>query len=58
MLLTGFALALFGVILPGLMVVGLVESTIFLNFFSYTANVSGIFLGLIGAVTLVREHRK
>ncbi len=55
LLVTGFALALLGVILPALMVLGAAKSTLFLNFFSYTASVAGIFLGLIGAAIFARK---
>jgi hypothetical protein len=58
LLLTGFLLSLLGAILPALMVLEMAPSTLFLNFFSFTATVAGIFLGLIGAAMLVREYRK
>lgn len=57
-LLTGFLLALLGAVLPALMVMEIVPSTLFLNFFSFTATVAGIFLGLIGAAMLTRKYRK
>lgn len=57
-LLTGFLLALLGAVLPALIVMEIVPSTLFLNFFSFTATVAGIFLGLIGSAMLVREYRK
>lgn len=54
----GLILSLLGVFLPLLMVVHAVESTFFLNFFSFIASILGLFLGLIGAATYIREHRK
>jgi len=40
-------LMIFGVVMPFLMVLKLVESTFFLNFLSYGSQVSGLFLGII-----------
>lgn len=57
-ILIGFLLVLLGVILPFLMVIKILESTFFLNFFSYTASILGLFLGLVGASLYAREHRK
>ena len=54
----GFVLCLLGCIIPILIVLGFFASTLFLNFFSFTTTVAGIFLGLIGAAILVREYRK
>jgi len=54
----GFVLVLFGAVAPFLMVMRIVPSTFFLNFFSYAASVSGLFLGIIGAALYVRNHRK
>lgn len=58
LLLTGFLFCLLGAVLPGLMVLEMAPSTLFLNFFSFTATVAGIFLGLIGSAMLAREYRK
>jgi hypothetical protein len=41
-------LLLLGCIMPFLMVISVVESTIFLNFFSFGASVLGLFLGVAG----------
>ena len=51
LLTLGLILMLLGVILPFLMVIHLIESTFFLNFFSWGASVSGVFLGFIGVAT-------
>jgi hypothetical protein len=47
-----------GFVLPLLMVMHLLESTFFLNFFSFGISVAGMYLGLIGALQYVREHRR
>jgi hypothetical protein len=54
----GGVLILLGVILPLLMVMKIIESTFFLNFFSYAMSVSGFFMGLVGAMSYVKEKRK
>ncbi|HEX9840195.1 MAG TPA: hypothetical protein VGA72_12650 [Anaerolineales bacterium] len=58
LILIGFLLALTGMILPFLMVIHLIPSTFFLNFFSYGASLTGVFLGIIGASLYVRGSRK
>jgi hypothetical protein len=49
---------LLGIILPFLMVVRVLESTFFLNFFSYGASVAGLALGTIGFALWSRTRRK
>ena len=44
----GLILMLLGVILPFLMVIQLIESTFFLNFFSWGASVAGLAFGTLG----------
>ncbi|MFH1908870.1 MAG: hypothetical protein ABIL11_16065 [Chloroflexota bacterium] len=44
----GFTLMLLGVIFPFLMVIHILESTFFLNFFSYTLSLLGMILGILG----------
>jgi hypothetical protein len=44
----GMILMLLGVILPFLMVIKVLESTFFLNFFSWGASVTGLSFGTIG----------
>jgi len=58
LLLLGFLLSLLGVILPFLMVIHILTSTFFLNFFSFFAQLTGLLLGIIGAARYVRERRK
>ena len=54
----GLALMLLGIILPFLMLIHVLESTFFLNFFSWGASVSGLFLGVIGVATWVRMRKE
>ena len=54
----GITLMLLGIILPFLMLIHLLESTFFLNFFSWGASVGGLFLGVIGVATWVRTREK
>ncbi len=58
MILIGLFLVVLGVVLPLLMVLDILKSTFFLNFFSYGASLAGLFLGLIGAASYVREKRR
>jgi hypothetical protein len=44
----GVMLMLLGIILPFLMVIHVLESTFFLNFFSWGASVAGLSFGTIG----------
>lgn len=53
----GFLLSLAGVVLPFLMVIHLIPSTFFLNFFSYGVSLTGLFLGVIGASRYFRGNR-
>jgi len=57
-ILIGFALAVLGVVLPFLMVLHILKSTFFLNFFSYAASLAGLILGIIGAAMYVRLKKK
>ncbi len=56
-IVVGFLLVLAGFVLPWLMVLHLVESTMFLNFFSFTATVGGLFLGMTGAAWYVKFQK-
>lgn len=58
LLFLGLLLSLLGVFLPFLMVIHVLGSTFFLNFFSYFAQLTGLILGIIGASRYVRERRK
>jgi hypothetical protein len=57
LLFIGVFLMLAGVVLPFLMVIHVLESTFFLNFFSFGAQVAGLFLGMIGSVIYIRVKR-
>lgn len=48
LVLYGFILMLLGVVFPFLMVMKILESTFFLNFFSYILSLVGMILGIIG----------
>jgi len=54
----GLILMVLGVILPFLMLMHILESTFFLNFFSWGASVAGLFLGIIGVATWVRKRKE
>jgi len=57
LMIVGFVLMLIGVILPLLMVVKVLESTFFLNFFSYTSSLLGMILGIIGTAFYAAGRR-
>jgi len=48
LLVLSIVLMLLGIILPFLMVIQVLESTFFLNFFSWGASVAGLAFGTIG----------
>jgi hypothetical protein len=54
----GLTLMLLGIILPFLILIHVLESTFFLNFFSWGASVSGLFIGVIGVATWVRTRKE
>ena len=54
----GVVLLLLGWILPFLMVIKAIESTFFLNFFSWGASVAGLFLGMIGLALGVKRRKE
>lgn len=58
LILIGLLLSLTGVALPFLMVIHVIPSTFFLNFFSFVASMTGLILGIIGASRFVREDQK
>lgn len=58
MILIGIGLMLAGIVFPFLMVLRVIESSFALNFISFTAQVSGLFLGIIGAAMHVRLNKK
>jgi hypothetical protein len=58
LILIGIVLMLVGWVLPFLMVLQVLASSFALNFLSYTAQISGLFLGIIGAAMHVRLKKK
>ena len=53
----GLFLMLLGIILPFLMVIHVLESTFFLNFFSWAGSVIGLALGMIGVSLTTKRHK-
>ena len=58
LILAAFFLLLFGIAAPFLMVIGVLESTFWLNFISFGSSVVGLFLGLIGAAAQYQGRRR
>jgi multisubunit Na+/H+ antiporter MnhG subunit len=54
----GFFMVLAGAVLPFLMVIGILESTFFMNFIAFASSTIGVFLGVIGVAMYVGENRK
>jgi hypothetical protein len=57
-ILIGLSLAILGVVIPFLMVLHVIQSTFFLNFFSYGSSTVGLILGVIGASMYARLKKK
>lgn len=51
-------LMLLGIVLPFLMVIHVLASTFFLNFFSWGASVAGLAFGTIGFATYTRNRKE
>lgn len=56
LLILGVALMILGIILPFLMVIHVLESTFFLNFFSWGSSVAGLAFGTIGFAMYSRSR--
>ena len=54
----GLILMVLGIVIPFLILIRVLESTFFLNFFSWGASVGGLFLGIIGVATWVRKRKE
>lgn len=54
----GLFLMILGIVLPFLIVIKVLESTFFLNFFSWGASVAGLSLGMIGFTMYSRNRRE
>jgi hypothetical protein len=52
----GFCLMLLGFFLPLLMLMQMIPSTFFLNFFAYVSSVLGLMLGVIGVAGYVKRR--
>lgn len=57
-MIVAFFLLLAGAVLPFLMMIRVLESTFFLNFFSYTASAAGLFIGILGIAMYVGKTKK
>ncbi|MEN4010399.1 MAG: hypothetical protein ROW48_00010 [Bellilinea sp.] len=58
MMLIGVGLMLFGVAAPFLMILRLIETSLWLNFVSYIASISGLVIAFLGLVMYVRIDRR
>lgn len=58
LLALGVTLMLLGIVLPFLMIIRMLESTFFLNFFSWGASVAGLAFGTIGFAMWSKERRE
>lgn len=52
LILIGFGLLVIGVVLPFLMVLKMLESTLFLNFLAIASSVAGLVAGFLGIAQL------
>ncbi len=57
LMLIGFIAMLFGVLLPFLMVIMVIESTFFLNFLAFGLSIGGLLTGIVGIAMYSAEHR-
>ncbi|GAP12281.1 hypothetical protein LARV_00013 [Longilinea arvoryzae] len=58
MMAIGVFLMLVGIALPLLILIKVLESTYFLNFFSYICQILGLVIAMLGLVTYTRLHKK
>jgi len=56
MIFVAFIMVLLGAVLPFLIVIRVLESTWWLNFLAYGVSVGGLFLGIIGTASYMREQ--
>ena len=57
-IILGFILSLIGLVLPFLMVLRVIDSTLFLNFAAYLTSVAGLIIGFVGMAIMVKVHRR
>lgn len=53
----GFVLVVLGVVLPMLMVLDIIQTTFLVSLLAHGASVSGLFLGFIGTLMIVRLRK-
>jgi len=53
----GFLLMVLGTVLPFLMVLQIITSTLFLNFFAFGAGFLGLIIGMMGILTMALRNR-
>lgn len=58
LIVAALVLLLVGVVLPFLMVLGLVESTLLLNFLAYGSSTTGLILGFVGIAQYRRGQKR
>ena len=58
LLALGLILMILGIVIPFLILMRVLESTFFLNFFSWGASVAGLFLGIIGVENWTRNRKE
>ena len=57
LIIIAVVLLIIGVVLPFLMVLGLVESTLLLNFLAYGSSTTGLILGFVGMTQYMRSRK-
>ena len=57
LILIGLGMLLLGVILPFMIILELLESTLFLNFLTITSSTGGLIIGFMGIALHVRARR-
>jgi hypothetical protein len=57
LIILGFFMLLFGWVMPLLMLMHVLPSTFFLNFFSYIVSLVGLILGVVGVAFYVRLRK-
>lgn len=56
MLIIAVLMLIVGAVLPFLLVLRVIPSTFFLNFFAYGVSVGGLFLGVVGTAQYLRKQ--
>jgi len=58
MIILGFVLLVLGFVLPFLMLLKMLESTLLLNFLAYLSSLFGLVIGVIGLVLYSQARRR